>query len=174
MEAKAGMAPKKSHSRLLILYKGKVVSDGSPQNPSENTPPQARIPQTRRGSPADPQRIPRGSPADPPTFLADIMSSSPSSALFVRPHEGQLACRYPSGSPVDAHWCLSGTLVPFGESLLSPGPPPVLKLLRLIPSPPTLAALAGARPQRGSPFFDPGGLSFLPKWRPKAPKRIPS
>ena len=147
--------PKKSHSRLLILYKGKVVSDGSPQNPSENTPPQARIPQTRRGSPADPQRIPRGSPADPPTFLADIMSSSPPSALFVRPHEGQLACRYPSGSPVDAHWCLSGTLVPFGESLLSPGPPPVLKLLRLLPSPPTLAALAGARPQRGSPFFRP-------------------
>ena len=174
MEAKAGMAPKKSHSRLLILYKGKVVSDGSPQNPSENTPPQARIPQTRRGSPADPQRIPRGSLADPPNFLFEIMTFSPSCALFVRPHEGQLACRYPSGSPVDAHWCLSGTLVPFGESLLSPGPPPVLKLLRLLPSPPTLAALAGARPQRGSSFFDPGGLSFLPQWRPKAPKRIPS
>ena len=75
---------------------------------------------------------------------------------------------------MDAHWRLSVTLVLFGESLLSPGPPPVLKLLRLLPSPPTLAALAGARPQRGSPFFDPGGLSFLPKWRPKAPKRIPS
>ena len=169
MEAEADQCnPKKSHSRLLILYKGKVVSDGSPQNPSENTPPQARIPQTRRGSPADPQRIPRGSPADPPTFLADIMSPSPSSALFLRPHEGQtVGMQIPWGTPVDAHWCLSGVLAT-ARPTSSPRAP------SYSPFSTHPCGTRGAGSQCGSNFFDPGGLSFLAQWRPKAPQRIPS
>ena len=51
-------------SPLLILYRGIVVSLGSPRNLSETGTQEARITQNRSGSSADLQRITRGSPAD--------------------------------------------------------------------------------------------------------------